>query len=459
MENSAASLKWASNIEFVVALLGYSIGTPEFWRVPYLTYRNGGGIGIAVAVINCIYGVTTVTLTAWALEYFFNSFKAVLPWTNCDNDWNTPACYRDGSDIVPRNMSTYNSSSENYTIMLWIEASFQTFLTLGPGWGGLMMMGAHNKFRTNSLRSSIISTTATLTFGLVNGLVVFSVLGVMSEEIGVPIADMMTSGGFSIGFIAYPKALSYFPLPQLWCAIFYFLILLPGLDAMATLTEPFLMILEEIFPKLLKNRRILLLAVVSFVMFLLSLPLATQAGVYIFLLVDWYTGTWSVMLICMAECIMFAWIYGTHRIDRDVRLMLNRPLPAIVRISTAFIMPVFLTCLLVISVFTYKPPSFGDYNYPVYARAIGWCFTMASILPALGYSVWVIVKAEGPFGQRIKHLARYTPRWIPADERAVEIYRDSERSADLTWKQLFWFNLTGRGGIDIKDCGNSVPML
>ncbi|XP_033747263.1 sodium-dependent proline transporter-like [Pecten maximus] len=77
---------------------------------------------------------------------------------------------------------------------LWIEASFQTFLTLGPGWGGLMMMGAHNKFRTNCFQSATISTTATLTFGLVNGLIVFSVLGVMSEEIGVPISDLMTSG-------------------------------------------------------------------------------------------------------------------------------------------------------------------------------------------------------------------------------------------------------------------------
>ncbi|XP_033747642.1 sodium- and chloride-dependent glycine transporter 1-like [Pecten maximus] len=139
--------------------------------------------------------------------------------------------------------------------------------------------------------------------------------------------------------------------------------------------------------------------------------------------------------------------------------MLNRPLPAIVRISTAFIMPVFLTCLLVISVFTYKPPSFGEYNYPVYARAIGWCFTMSSLLPALGYSVWVIVKADGPFRQRIRHLARHTMQWVPASVNVEDIYRDSERSAEFTWKQLFWFNLTGRGGIVIKDCGDSVPML
>ncbi|XP_060074367.1 sodium- and chloride-dependent glycine transporter 2-like [Ylistrum balloti] len=618
-ETSAVNVKWTSRFEYIVALLGYSIGLPEFWRVPYLTFRNGGGpfiiayillmlvcglplyflelalsqysgkgpwkfwdicpllrgIGIAIAVFNGISSINTAIMEAWAFEYFVNSFKAVLPWTNCDNDWNTPACYKEGSHDIAGNVSLYDNNrnlsmvnltysltaifKQNETIQhpvdsvnefwlyrilkisdgigflgsisvlfvvylfvirliaaitivksvesmgkvlyitallplvlviviwiraltlpgaatgmlyfvsadfgrfadpqLWIEASFQTFITLGPGWGGLMMIGAHNKFHTNCFQSAVISTAATLTFGLLNGLVVFSVLGVMSEEIGVPIKDVMTSGGFSIGFIAYPKALSYFPLPQLWCGIFYLIILLPGLDAMAILTEPFLMICEELFPKFLNNRRIPLLTVVSVVMFLLGLPHATQAGVYIFLLIDWYTGTWSVMLICIAECVVFAWVYGTHRIDRDVRLMLKRPLPTIVRISTAFIMPFFLTCLLVISVFTYKPPSFGEYNYPVYAQTLGWCFTFSSVLPAICYCVWVTTKAEGTLGERIKHLARRSSKWIPADEKAGDIYRDSERSAEYTWKQLFWFNLTGRGGIVIKECTDSVPML
>jgi len=40
------------------------------------------------------------------------------------------------------------------------------------------------------------------------------------------------SGGFSIGFVAYPKALSYFPFPQIWCVLFYLVLLLPGIDAM-----------------------------------------------------------------------------------------------------------------------------------------------------------------------------------------------------------------------------------
>lgn len=36
-------MKWTSRLDFVVTLIGYTIGYSDIWRVPYLTYRNGGG--------------------------------------------------------------------------------------------------------------------------------------------------------------------------------------------------------------------------------------------------------------------------------------------------------------------------------------------------------------------------------------------------------------------------------
>lgn len=57
-------------------------------------------------------------IIAWALRYFFASFSSLLPWTTCDNAWNTPYCrafdanisysYDDESPIEP---SESNNSS------------------------------------------------------------------------------------------------------------------------------------------------------------------------------------------------------------------------------------------------------------------------------------------------------------------------------------------------------------
>ena len=32
-------------------------------------------------------------IVSWTLFYFGNSFMSTLPWTTCNNTWNTPTCY------------------------------------------------------------------------------------------------------------------------------------------------------------------------------------------------------------------------------------------------------------------------------------------------------------------------------------------------------------------------------
>ncbi|NP_001191659.1 putative neurotransmitter transporter [Aplysia californica] len=128
--------QWSKKIDFLLACIGFSVGLGNVWRFPFLCYRNGGGaflipyfvavvlggvpmfflevslgqfmseggigpwkiaplfqgIGYATAMIvfllNCEYNV----ILSWAFYYIFSSFTSVLPWSHCDNSWNTPNC-------------------------------------------------------------------------------------------------------------------------------------------------------------------------------------------------------------------------------------------------------------------------------------------------------------------------------------------------------------------------------
>ncbi|XP_051982404.1 sodium- and chloride-dependent GABA transporter 2-like isoform X1 [Xyrauchen texanus] len=129
--------QWASKAEFLLAVAGQIIGLGNVWRFPYLCYKNGGGVffvpymlflflcgiplflletalgqftslagvsawkricplfaglGYASQVMilhSCVYYIIILT---WALFYLASSFQSQLPWSHCNNTWNTDTC-------------------------------------------------------------------------------------------------------------------------------------------------------------------------------------------------------------------------------------------------------------------------------------------------------------------------------------------------------------------------------
>ena len=66
---------------------------------------------------------------------------------------------------------------------------------------------------------------------LYGGIAIFSILGFMAYEQGVPVADVAEKGP-GLAFIAYPKAIAMMPsLPQMWSVAFFLMILTLGLGS------------------------------------------------------------------------------------------------------------------------------------------------------------------------------------------------------------------------------------
>lgn len=59
------------------------------------------GVGFTVILISLYVGFFYNVIIAWALHYFLASFAMELPWTHCNNTWNSPNC----SDAHPGNAS------------------------------------------------------------------------------------------------------------------------------------------------------------------------------------------------------------------------------------------------------------------------------------------------------------------------------------------------------------------
>ena len=50
------------------------------------------GVGIGYIVLNALVCIYYNVIIALSLYYLFGSFQAVLPWSTCDNEWNTENC-------------------------------------------------------------------------------------------------------------------------------------------------------------------------------------------------------------------------------------------------------------------------------------------------------------------------------------------------------------------------------
>lgn len=61
------------------------------------------GVGIASLIIVIYLNIYYIVVLAWVLFYLFNSFQSPLPWSTCDNAWNTGE--RRGASGLLRNTS------------------------------------------------------------------------------------------------------------------------------------------------------------------------------------------------------------------------------------------------------------------------------------------------------------------------------------------------------------------
>lgn len=119
-----------------IPILFLEVGIGQYFRTGAITAWAHicpllQGIGFGTLTIAFIANTYYIVVIAWALLYFFYSFSRVLPWSTCDNAWNTPRCWSattgNGHNIT--NTTSDINGSVNSAVEFWENKILQ----MSPG--------------------------------------------------------------------------------------------------------------------------------------------------------------------------------------------------------------------------------------------------------------------------------------------------------------------------------------
>ncbi|XP_060558114.1 sodium- and chloride-dependent glycine transporter 1-like [Ruditapes philippinarum] len=327
---------------------------------------------------------------------------------------------------------------------VWIEATLMAFYTLGFGWGGNMLLGSHAHFKENCLRTSIILPLANMFMAAFSGLVCFSVLGNMAHIYDVDVTEVINAG-MSVGIVAYITALSSLPFPQIWTVCFLAALILTGIDGQLVPMDMLMQLIGDVFPRVRRGFRIHALVVTGVIFFLCSLPTCTGAGAYIFLWMDWYNGAWIGPIVAFIQLVVVAWVYGMDRFSDDVHMMIGRPIPGLLRFFTAFITPLIVLIIFLVSCVEYVPPSYGSYTYPSTARVMGWLSVAIVISPMLVQGLYTVYTSKGAsYFKKLKQHLQPMESWGPSEEEFQgQFHINKAKYRNRSWKDLMYYNMFG----------------
>ncbi|XP_068601814.1 sodium- and chloride-dependent GABA transporter 2-like [Brachionichthys hirsutus] len=310
---------------------------------------------------------------------------------------------------------------------VWMEAGTQILFSYSLGAGTITVLSSYNNPSNNCYRDCLWLCLLNGCTSFVAGFAVFSVLGFMAHEQGVPIADVAESGP-GLAFIAYPQAVALMPLPHLWAICFFVMLILLGVDTQFVAMEVVITTIIDLFPNEMRKagRRERLLLLFCILCFFCQLVMITEGGVYLFQLLDYYAYGSGVLFLVVFESLALGWLVGADRIYEIMYDMTGVRINPLFKICWRYITPLVSLVRLVCSLVWYKPLTFNrTYVYPDWAYVLGWALSLSPTLLVLGWALYRLGTVPGTLRQRFHVLCQPDPQYLPTRKKEVELQQIS----------------------------------
>jgi len=223
----------------------------------------------------------------------------------------------------------------------WLAAAGQIFFTLSLGMGIILTYASYLKEKDDIVLSGLTASSA-------NG---FAEV-VLGGSIVIPLAfaflgpegmkGIASSGAFDLGFVTMPFIFTQISLGAFFCFLWFILLFIAGITSSISLIEPTVAFVRDNFQIDRKKAAF----IIGGVTFLLCQPVIFFLSHGVLDELDFWAGTFCLVLLGTIEAVLFAWVLGIDKSWEEIHRGAKIKIPVVYKWIMRWVTPTLLLVVL-----------------------------------------------------------------------------------------------------------------
>lgn len=224
---------------------------------------------------------------------------------------------------------------------VWLAAAGQIFFTLSVGIGVILTYASYLTHGDDIVLSGVTASATNELAEVVLGgsIVIPAAFAFFGPQM---MAEVVNSGAFNLGFVSMPLIFSQIPWGVLFSTLWFALLFLAGITSSVSLIQPAVAFLKDEF-NITQKKSVIITAVV---IFLLIQPVIFLLGKGVVDELDFWGGTFCLVLFATIETILFTWVFGINKAWDEIHHGAELRLPRFFKFVIKYITPSFLLFIL-----------------------------------------------------------------------------------------------------------------
>ena len=224
---------------------------------------------------------------------------------------------------------------------VWLAAAGQILFTLSVGIGVILTYASYLS-KGDDVVLSGLSAVSMNEFAevILGGCIVIPAAFVFFGPVGIE--AVAKSGAFNLGFVTMPLIFQKVVMGAFFGCIWFLLLFLAGITSSVSLAQPAVAFLEDEF-NLTRPRAVTIFGIATFI---LCQPVIFLLGRGVVNELDFWGGTFCLVLFATIEIILFAWIFGMEKAWEEIHRGADMAVPKIYKFIIKYITPLFLFFIL-----------------------------------------------------------------------------------------------------------------